>query len=57
MHSGGQDLNFLAYHNIDVLLAFVALNLLIFILIKKCCCGTSSNKKPSQDDRNGKKFK
>lgn len=54
MHSAGQDLNFLQYHNIDILLAFIAIIWVIKTLIKKCCC-SSSKKAPVESSRSKKK--
>lgn len=53
MHSAGQDLSFLAYHNIDILLAVLAFDLLLILLIRNCCC--KSSKKASLVEATKKK--
>jgi UDP-glucoronosyl and UDP-glucosyl transferase len=53
MHSAGQDLSFLEYHNLDILLAIIAVKLFFFMLIKRCCCG-SAKKLSVGDSRAGK---
>ena len=38
MHSAGQDLNFIAYHNIDILLIVIVFLVSLFIFIRSLCC-------------------
>lgn len=55
MHSAGQDLSFLAYHNLDILIAVFAFFYVLKKLVKKCCCSKTS--KTSVDDaKRQKKF-
>lgn len=51
MHSAGQDLSFLAYHNLDILLAVLAFFYILTKLVKKCC----KTSKTSADDAVGQK--
>lgn len=39
MHSSGQDLSFLQYHNLDILLTLVALVVVLNFIVSKCCYG------------------
>jgi UDP-glucoronosyl and UDP-glucosyl transferase len=54
LHSAGQDLGFVAYHNLDILLIVTAFVMFLIILIKKCCCSTSK-KVPIKEAKKGKK--
>lgn len=55
LHSAGQDLSFLAYHNLDILLAIIAIKAFFIIVIKLCCC-RGSKKTQVVESRKGKKF-
>lgn len=51
MHSAGQDLGFIAYHNIDIFLAFILFVGILVWLLKNCCC-SSSAKAPQIETKN-----
>ncbi|CAO1423153.1 unnamed protein product [Diamesa serratosioi] len=55
MHSAGQDLGFIQYHNLDILSVVLLFNVVLIYLLMSCCCKKSTKTMTPIQTKKGKK--